>query len=67
MKIRFKGYKETVRVVIYDAMGKPYKEQLISVISPMVADIPTKYLANGVYEIVIFTAEEKIVTKFIKL
>ena len=67
LKIRFKGYKETVRVVIYDAMGKPYKEQLISVISPMVADIPTKYLANGVYEIVIFTAEEKIVTKFIKL
>jgi uncharacterized delta-60 repeat protein len=66
LKIRFKGYREIVRIRIYDALARKIKEQSITVTNPWIEEIHTQYISAGIYFLVIETAEKTFVKKYMK-
>jgi uncharacterized delta-60 repeat protein len=65
-QLRFMGYEERVKIIIYDAAGRLYHQQDNEVVDQILIDVKTQLLASGIYFVVIHTAEGTITKRFIK-
>jgi uncharacterized delta-60 repeat protein len=65
-KLKFIGYDEKVTICVYDAIGRLLHQQSAEVIDQAIIDVKTQYLASALYFVVIYTADGKVVKKFVK-
>jgi uncharacterized delta-60 repeat protein len=59
---RIRGYDESMRMIIYDVLGRKVQEKVIDVFDPITITLITRNLPAALYNVV-FTTSEGIITK----
>jgi uncharacterized delta-60 repeat protein len=67
INLRIKGYDETMRMIIYDILGRKLKEQTFEVFDPVTITLMARSLPAAVYSVVLYTSEGIITKQFVKL